>query len=107
MVVLRCRVFIEFLGRKGSEGSLSSIPFLQRKKLRLREGKELTAGHSARQGQVPGSQPSKPCHCIPRAGALDPNNQPRSSLGKGTGWGRRGLQSISFQSVIVLINQLN
>lgn len=105
MVVFSRRVFIEVLGRKGQEGSWSSISFLQRKKHRFREGKELTPSHSARQGQVPVS--TKPRLCLSETGALDPNNQPRSSLGgKVQTGGRRGLQSISFQSVMVLINQL-
>lgn len=86
---------------------MTSILSLQ-KKLRFREGKEFAPGHSARQGQAPGSQLTKPGHGISGQAPWTPGNQARSSLRGGMGeGGRRGLQSITLQSGIVLIDQLN
>ena len=86
MAVLRGRVFWEFGSRKGSEGSLSSILSLQKKKLRFREGKEFAPGHSARQGQAPGSQLTKPGHGISGQAPWTPAIRPGPLSGEG--WGR-------------------
>lgn len=73
-----------FRVKRDQKVHLSSTSFFQRKNLRFREGKELTPGHSASPGQVPGSQPIRPA-----TAPLGP--EPRGGLSPGARQSAPGL----------------